>query len=114
MRESFNAEIDEERRSRRSAGSTAERRRVESVEESEEERQNGKPRVREPKTLVLIAGLSEDTEENDIGRVLEQYGDIDWIRVLKERNGRSRGMAHCEFDLVSTAEQVIGLSEQIE
>jgi RNA recognition motif-containing protein len=62
---------------------------------------------------IYIGNLSYRVREDDLRRALEEYGTVDSVRVIKDRDtGRSKGYAFVEMPNDDEALQVIrGLNE---
>ncbi|MDR2234003.1 MAG: RNA-binding protein [Tannerella sp.] len=62
---------------------------------------------------IYIGNLSYRVREDDLRRALEEYGTVDSVRVIKDRDtGRSKGFAFVEMPNDDEALNVIrGLNE---
>ncbi|MDR0796737.1 MAG: RNA-binding protein [Tannerella sp.] len=62
---------------------------------------------------IYIGNLNYRVREEDLRRALEEYGTVDSIRVIKDRDsGRSKGYAFAEMPLDDEAQNAIrGLNE---
>jgi len=48
---------------------------------------------------IYIGNLSYSVRENDLQQVLEEYGTVTSVRVVKDRNTkRSKGFGFCEME----------------
>ena len=48
---------------------------------------------------IYIGNLSYSVRENDLQQVLEEYGPVTSVRVVKDRNTkRSKGFGFCEME----------------
>ncbi len=57
---------------------------------------------------VFIGNLSWGTEENSLRDLLEQYGEVEQLRIITDREtGRSRGFAFATFVDQDQAQQAI-------
>ncbi|XP_059640050.1 SUPPRESSOR OF ABI3-5-like isoform X2 [Cornus florida] len=57
-----------------------------------------------PSATVVVKGLSQKTTEEDLYQILAEWGPLQHIRVIKERNsGASRGFAFIDFPSVGAA-----------
>ncbi|KAK6935037.1 G-patch domain [Dillenia turbinata] len=57
-----------------------------------------------PSATVVVKGLSQKTTEEDLYRILAEWGPLRHVRVIKERNsGISRGFAFIDFPSVGAA-----------
>lgn len=75
------------------------------------ETQTKKPKqpsdVKEGKTL-FIRNISFDTGEESLYALFEQFGEIDYCKILEDRRtGHSRGMAFVKYKTVESAEQCL-------
>jgi RNA recognition motif-containing protein len=47
---------------------------------------------------IYIGNLSYGVRENDLQKVMEEFGTVASVRVIKDRNtGRSKGFGFCEM-----------------
>ena len=57
---------------------------------------------------VYIGNLSYSVRENDLQEVMEEYGAVTSVRVIKDRNtGRSKGFGFCEMENDDDAKRAI-------
>ncbi|CAM8886155.1 unnamed protein product [Rhodiola kirilowii] len=57
-----------------------------------------------PSATVVIKGLSQKTTEEDLYQILAEWGPLQHVRVIKERNsGLSRGFSFVDFTSVGAA-----------
>ncbi|XP_010522540.1 PREDICTED: SUPPRESSOR OF ABI3-5 isoform X2 [Tarenaya hassleriana] len=57
-----------------------------------------------PSATVVVKGLSMKTTEEDLYQILAEWGPLDHVRVIRERNsGISRGVAFIDFASVEAA-----------
>ena len=48
---------------------------------------------------MIVRGLSFDADENDIGNFLEEnFGEVARVNLLKNEDGRSKGLAFISFE----------------
>ncbi|KAF9591605.1 hypothetical protein IFM89_004834 [Coptis chinensis] len=66
-----------------------------------------------PSATVVVKGLSQKTTEEDLYKILTEWGPLRHVRVIKERNsGISRGFAFIDFPSVGSARAMIdGIGE---
>jgi RNA recognition motif-containing protein len=62
---------------------------------------------------IYIGNLNYRVREDNLKRALEEYGDVDSIKVIKDRDtGRSKGYAFAEMPNDDEAQEAIsGLNE---
>lgn len=60
---------------------------------------------------VFVGGLSPDIEEPDIHFLFQQFGTINNIRLMRYRDGRSRGFAFATFDTFQSAMKAASISK---
>ncbi|KAL5544951.1 hypothetical protein UlMin_008735 [Ulmus minor] len=78
-------------------------------ERSERRRDRDEKRQRDhysvaPSATVVVKGLSQKTNEEDLYQILAEWGPLRHVRVIKERNsGISRGFAFIDFPSVGAA-----------
>ncbi|XP_020547616.1 SUPPRESSOR OF ABI3-5 [Sesamum indicum] len=61
-----------------------------------------------PSATVVVKGLSQKTSEEDLYRILAEWGPLRHVRVIKERNsGISRGFAFIDFPSVDSAQAMM-------
>ncbi|XP_047306452.1 SUPPRESSOR OF ABI3-5-like isoform X2 [Impatiens glandulifera] len=76
---------------------------------SERRRDRGEKNLHEhysvaPSATVVVKGLSQKTNEEDLYQILAEWGPLRHVRVIKERNsGISRGFAFIDFPSVEAA-----------
>ena len=80
-------------------------------EVNRKETQTNKPKqpsdVKEGKTL-FIRNISFDTGEESLYALFEQFGEIDYCKILEDRRtGHSRGMAFVKYKTVESADQCL-------
>jgi U1 small nuclear ribonucleoprotein len=51
----------------------------------------------DPRKTIFIGRLSYETNESTIKKYFENYGDIRRVRLIKNKEGKSRGYAFVEF-----------------
>ncbi|KAM2623315.1 hypothetical protein TB2_027831 [Malus domestica] len=57
-----------------------------------------------PSATIVVKGLSQKTNEEDLYQILAEWGPLRHVRVIKERNsGTSRGFAFIDFPSVGAA-----------
>jgi cold-inducible RNA-binding protein len=57
---------------------------------------------------IYVSNLSYDTKENDLENHFNQFGSINDIKLITDRDtGRSRGFAFIEFESQAAAEKAI-------
>ncbi|KAI5007049.1 hypothetical protein ZWY2020_046997 [Hordeum vulgare] len=60
-----------------------------------------------PSATVVLKGLSQKTNEDDLYQILAEYGPLRSVRVIKERpSGVSRGFAFIDFPTVEAARKM--------
>ncbi|XP_020247500.1 SUPPRESSOR OF ABI3-5 isoform X2 [Asparagus officinalis] len=66
-----------------------------------------------PSATIVVKGLSQKTNEEDLYQILSEWGPLRHIRVIKERNsGISRGFAFIDFPTVEAARNMMdGIGE---
>lgn len=57
----------------------------------------------DPRKTIFIGRLNYETNEQTIKRSFENYGDIKRVRLIKNKEGKSRGYAFLEFKDTSGA-----------
>ncbi|KAJ3001079.1 hypothetical protein NUW54_g6659 [Trametes sanguinea] len=80
-----------------------EERKKKKTEEFEKAKANYKPSedpeaIGDPYKTLFIARLNKNATENDLRREFESYGNIERVRVVRDKNGRSRGYAFIVFE----------------
>ncbi|EPS74452.1 hypothetical protein M569_00302, partial [Genlisea aurea] len=61
-----------------------------------------------PSASVVVKGLSQKTSEEDLYRILAEWGPLQHVRLIKERNsGASRGFAFIDFPSVESAQAMM-------
>ncbi|KAG8058202.1 hypothetical protein GUJ93_ZPchr0002g24109 [Zizania palustris] len=62
-----------------------------------------------PSATVVVKGLSQKTNEDDLNQILADWGPLRSVRVIKERSsGMSRGFAFIDFPTVEAARRMEG------
>jgi RNA recognition motif-containing protein len=57
---------------------------------------------------IYVGNLSYDTTEQDVRALFEQYGGVDRVSIVTDRDtGRARGFAFVEMSVNSEADQAI-------
>ena len=57
---------------------------------------------------IFIGNLSYNVRENDLREVMEEYGAVASVKVIKDRNtGRSKGFGFCEMENDEDAKRAI-------
>lgn len=57
---------------------------------------------------IYIGNLSYNVREKDLERVLQEYGAIASVRIIKDRNtGKSKGFGFCEMENDDEARKAI-------
>ena len=57
---------------------------------------------------IFIGNLSYNVRENDLREVMEEFGAVASVRVIKDRNtGRSKGFGFCEMENDEDAKRAI-------
>ncbi len=57
---------------------------------------------------IYVSSLSYDTKENDLESHFNQFGSINDVKLILDRDtGRSRGFAFIEFNSNSSAEKAL-------
>jgi RNA recognition motif-containing protein len=57
---------------------------------------------------IYIGNLSYNVRENDLQRVLQEYGAVASVRIIMDRNtGRSKGFGFCEMESDEDARKAI-------
>ncbi|GMH09254.1 hypothetical protein Nepgr_011095 [Nepenthes gracilis] len=63
-----------------------------------------------PSATVVVKGLSQKTNEEDLKQILAEWGPLFHVRVIKERNsGISRGFAFIDFPSVDAAQAMMDI-----
>ncbi|OSC99942.1 hypothetical protein PYCCODRAFT_1372236 [Trametes coccinea BRFM310] len=80
-----------------------EERKKKKTEEFEKAKENYKPSedpeaIGDPYKTLFIARLNKNATENDLRREFESFGNIERVRVVRDKNGRSRGYAFIVFE----------------
>ncbi|CDO74356.1 hypothetical protein BN946_scf184355.g4 [Trametes cinnabarina] len=80
-----------------------EERKKKKTEEFEKAKESYKPSedpeaIGDPYKTLFIARLHKNATENDLRREFESYGNIERVRVVRDKNGRSRGYAFIVFE----------------
>lgn len=52
----------------------------------------------DPLKTLFVSNLNYDTSEKKIKREFEQFGDLKRVRIIKDREGKSRGYCFIEFE----------------
>uniref|UniRef100_A0A0D9YMT5 SUPPRESSOR OF ABI3-5 n=1 Tax=Oryza glumipatula TaxID=40148 RepID=A0A0D9YMT5_9ORYZ len=61
-----------------------------------------------PSATVVVKGLSQKTNEDDLNQILAEWGPLRSVRVIKERSsGMSRGFAFIDFPTVEAARRMM-------
>ncbi|KAF0919438.1 hypothetical protein E2562_029464 [Oryza meyeriana var. granulata] len=61
-----------------------------------------------PSATVVVKGLSQKTNEDDLNQILAEWGPLRSVRVIKERSsGISRGFAFIDFPTVEAARRMM-------
>ncbi|KAG8058197.1 hypothetical protein GUJ93_ZPchr0002g24885 [Zizania palustris] len=61
-----------------------------------------------PSATVVVKGLSQKTNEDDLNQILADWGPLRSVRVIKERSsGMSRGFAFIDFPTVEAARRMM-------
>lgn len=88
----------------------------ERAEDSDEELKRKEPQTKKPKQpsdvkegkTLFIRNLSFDSSEESLQALFEQFGEIDYCKILEDRRtGHSRGMAFVKYKTVESAEQCL-------
>ncbi|MDR1182424.1 MAG: RNA-binding protein [Bacteroidales bacterium] len=57
---------------------------------------------------IYIGNLSYNVRESDLQRVMQEYGAVASVRIIKDRNtGRSKGFGFCEMERDEDARKAI-------
>jgi RNA recognition motif-containing protein len=64
---------------------------------------NSEDDVDDPPLSRLFIVCSKSTSEDDFRQAFEAFGDIEDIRILREREGESKGVAYIKFAKTSQA-----------
>jgi len=57
---------------------------------------------------IYIGNLSYGVKENDLTKVMEDYGTVNSVKIIKDREtGRSKGFAFCEMENDDEAKKAI-------
>lgn len=58
---------------------------------------------------IFVGGIKEDTEEYHLREYFEEYGKIETIEVMEDRqSGKKRGFAFVTFDDHDTVDKIVG------
>ncbi|KAI0350052.1 hypothetical protein OH77DRAFT_1413815 [Trametes cingulata] len=80
-----------------------EERKKKKAEEFQRAKENYKPSedpeaIGDPYKTLFISRLHKNATENDLRREFESFGSIERVRVVRDKNGRSRGYAFIVFE----------------
>jgi RNA recognition motif-containing protein len=57
---------------------------------------------------IYIGNLSYSVRENDLQKIMEEFGVVSSVRVVKDRDtGRSKGFGFCEMENAEDAKKAI-------
>jgi len=71
--------------------------------DSKEERINAKSLTIEPCSIIMLRGLKTTTTSETITQLFKQYGRIDSVRLVRNKDGESKGFGFVEFHSVDQA-----------
>ncbi|KAI0324319.1 hypothetical protein GY45DRAFT_1263032 [Cubamyces sp. BRFM 1775] len=80
-----------------------EERKKKKAEEFQRAKENYKPSedpeaIGDPYKTLFISRLHKNATENDLRREFESFGSIERVRIVRDKNGRSRGYAFIVFE----------------
>ncbi|KAI0663701.1 hypothetical protein C8Q70DRAFT_952022 [Cubamyces menziesii] len=80
-----------------------EERKKKKAEEFQKAKENYKPSedpeaIGDPYKTLFISRLHKNATENDLRREFESFGSIERVRIVRDKNGRSRGYAFIVFE----------------
>ncbi|RDX40707.1 hypothetical protein K466DRAFT_498451 [Polyporus arcularius HHB13444] len=80
-----------------------EERKQKKAEEFQKAKENYKPSedpeaIGDPYKTLFISRLHKNATENDLRREFEGFGSIERVRIVRDKNGRSRGYAFIVFE----------------
>ncbi|MBD3279631.1 MAG: RNA-binding protein [Candidatus Pacebacteria bacterium] len=64
-----------------------------------------------PKKLY-VGNLSWALTENEVRELCEPFGEVTYLKLITDENGRSRGFAFVEFATEEAAQKALELNEQ--
>lgn len=71
-------------------------------------------KVSETETRVIFVGnIPCLSNEDSIGSIFEQYGEIKEIRILKTPDGKTRGLCYVEFTSTDSAHKALEMNEKV-